>query len=172
MVKKTSKNNIVKLPRNRTVEKAVKENDAKYGKKVMENGYTMVPSILLRAQGRLGLSPTHLTILLQLMEYWWYKDNPARPSQKSLAERTGMKVRTLQRHLKVLKDGGFITIEERHHPGHNGNQPNIYHLDGLVAKLKKLEPEFTEQRKRAIAEKEALEKKNYKLLKSLQSAGG
>lgn len=169
MVKKTSKNNVIKLTPNSKASKNIKENDAKYGKKVMENGYTMVPSILLRAQGRLGLSATHLAILLQLMEYWWYKDNPARPSQKVLAARMGMKVRTLQRYLKALSDAGFIRCEQRHHADHNGNQPNIYHLDGLVAKLKKLEPEFTAQRTKAIAEKEDLEKKNYKLFKKLKS---
>ena len=134
-----------------------KENDKKFGKPVMDYGFTMVPALLPRAQRRLGLSATEFAVIIQLLDYWWYNNNPPRPSQKELASRLGMEVRSLQRHLKALEVAGYITVLRRSHPGHNGNQPNAYRLDGLVKKLKELEPEFTQERENSKRRKSNLE---------------
>ena len=42
-------------------------NADKWGVKVMEQGFCMIPSLLLRAQQRLHLSPSQLAVLLQIL---------------------------------------------------------------------------------------------------------
>lgn len=158
-------NKIVKFPKKKPND-AKKINDQKFGKEVMEPGFTMLPAILLRGQQRLGLSATKLAVLIQLMDYWWFKDNPPRPAQQTLALRLGMSVRQLQRHLKELETAGFLEMERRHHPGVGGNNPNVYHLDGLVQKLKKLAPEFNEQRESARKNRRWVEKPKKKRIGS------
>ena len=44
-----------------------RESDKKWGPKVMALGFCVVPSLLLRAQQRLGLNPTQLAVLMQLL---------------------------------------------------------------------------------------------------------
>ncbi len=42
--------------------------EAIWGKQVATHGYTAIPAILIRAQGRLGLSPLKFSIVVQLLE--------------------------------------------------------------------------------------------------------
>ena len=44
--------------------KAAKASEAKWGTAVMDLGFSIIPSLLLRAQRRLGLNPTQLAVLL------------------------------------------------------------------------------------------------------------
>jgi DNA-binding HxlR family transcriptional regulator len=56
--------------------------------------------------------------------------------------------RQIQRYLTELEDAGFIERVERY-AGHKGQQSNEYNLTGLVKKLQKLEPEFSEVKEQA-----------------------
>src|SRR4051812_6797635 len=47
---------------------ATRASERKWGKRVMDLGFCIVPSLLLRAQRRLGLSPTQLAILMHLAD--------------------------------------------------------------------------------------------------------
>ena len=52
---------------------------------------------------------------------------------------------TLKKHLKALEQAGFIEREQRvTNAGDFGS--NIYHMKGLVAKLRKLVPDFDKER--------------------------
>ena len=142
--------------------KASTNADEKWGKDVMEQGFCIVPSLLLRAQGRLGINPTQLAILLQLCEHWWQEENKPHPGKRRLADRLGIGPRQIQRHIAELEAGGLVERIERHGQD-GGKQTNIYDLSGLVAKLKEIEPDFREVEDNARKSKRAVAKRGYRL---------
>jgi DNA-binding MarR family transcriptional regulator len=112
----------------------------------------MIPSLLFRAQRRLGLNPTQLAILLQLADYWWAADNKPYPSKNALSERLGIGPRQIQRYIAEMEQAGLVTRIQRY--GDDKRKlTNHYDLSGLVERLKQLEPEFKE------VENEAKEKR-------------
>jgi predicted transcriptional regulator len=121
----------------------VKSAQDKWGNKTLDIGFCIVPSILLRAQQRLGLNPTQLVILIQLLDYWWDRKNKPFPSKRELGSRLGLGPRQVQRYLADLENAGFIQREERYISG-KGRSSNKYDLSGLVSKLNELSPEFKE----------------------------
>lgn len=117
--------------------------EQKWGKAVIGLGFSVFPSLIFRAQARLGLDPTQLVLLLHLADYWWHRGQMPYPSKAALGERMNLSPRQIQRYLTQLEDAGFIKRIERF-AGHKGQQSNEYDLTGFVSKLKKLEPEFSE----------------------------
>lgn len=118
-----------------------KKSEKKWGRKVLSLGFSMVPSLIFRAQKRLGLSPTQLAVLLQLADYWWEKERRPFPSKQTLADRLGLSARQVQRHIADLEMAGLLKRIPRR-ASHRGKLTNEYDLSGLVEKLKKLAPEF------------------------------
>lgn len=149
--------------------KAGLSSERKWGKKVIELGFCIVPSLLLRAQQRLGLNPTQLAVLLQLCDFWWDDARKPHPGVKRLAERLSLSERQVRRYIAELEQAGLVQRIERH-AAHGGKQTNIYDLAGLVKKLKDLEPEFREVADEAKAEREAVSKRGYKRPKKLVGA--
>lgn len=136
--------------------KPPRQSEEKWGADVMALGFSVLPSLLFRAQARLGLNPTQLAVLLQLADFWW---DPARkpfPKKADLAERLSLSERQVQRHVAELETAGFVQRIERTY-GRRGKISNEYDLSGLVAKLSALEPQFREvadeakKRKREVA---------------------
>lgn len=117
--------------------------EQKWGKDVMKIGFSIIPSLLLRAQQRLGLNPTQLAILMQLADYWWDEARKPYPSKQALSERLGISPRQIQRHIAEMEKAGLVERIERR-AAHQGKLSNTYDLTGLVERLKKLEPEFRE----------------------------
>ena len=132
--------------------KTAQASEKKWGKAVMKLGFTIIPSLLLRAQQRLGLNPTQLAILLQLADYWWDEERKPYPSKKALSERLGLSPRTIQRYIAELEEAGLVRRIERR-AAHKGKQSNMYDLTGLVERLKALEPEFREVQEEAKAKR-------------------
>ncbi len=141
--------------------KAGQASERKWGKKVIELGFCIVPSLLLRAQQRLGLNPTQLAVLLQLCDFWWEEARKPHPGVKRLAERLSLSERQVRRYIAELEQAGLVQRIERH-ASHGGKQTNIYDLSGLVKKLKDLEPEFREVEDDAKEERLAVSKRGYK----------
>lgn len=129
-------------------ERSERESEKKWGKAVMELGYSMIPSLIFRAQARLGLNPTQLVLMLHLADYWWHRAQMPFPSKAALAARMRLSERQIQRYLTELENAGFITRVERF-AGHKGQQSNEYNMTGLVEKLKRLEPEFRQVKEQA-----------------------
>lgn len=127
---------------------AERESEKKWGQAVMDLGYSTIPSLIFRAQARLGLSPVQLALLMHLADYWWKRAQMPFPSKATLAERMNLSPRQIQRYLTELENAEFIERVERY-AGHKGQQSNEYNLSGLVKKLKKLEPEFSEVKEQA-----------------------
>jgi DNA-binding MarR family transcriptional regulator len=121
----------------------LKTSEKKWGLAVMQQGYSIIPSLLFKAQQRLGINPTQLAIIVQLADYWWDADRKPYPSKKTLSERLGISPRQLQRHIAELEDAGLVRRIQRT-GSHRGKLSNEYDLSGLVARLAKLEPEFRE----------------------------
>jgi len=159
MENKETPKNIVQLHPS----KATKASEQKYGKEVMAIGFSIVPSLLLRAQKRLGLNPTQLTILMHLMDYWWDESRKPYPSKATLSERVNLGERQIQRHIAEMEQAGLVQRIERT-ASHKGKLSNYYDLSGLVARLKKLAPEFQEvedkvkTNRRGVAQRGGLKK--------------
>jgi hypothetical protein len=108
---------------------------------VMDRGHSIVPTILLWGQAKLGLTPDELNVLLQLISHWWYAGNDPHPSKETIAARMNKHPRTVQAYLTSLVEKGFIRRIERF-KANKGQDANGYDLGGLVAKLNALAPEF------------------------------
>lgn len=122
-----------------------KSSERKFGKPVMDLGFCIVPSLLIQAQARLGLEAQQVNILLHLMDMWWEKESKPFPTKELIAERMGVSTKTVQRHIVAMEEAGLVKRIFRTRPG-RGTTSNEYDLSGLVARLKELEPEFSEVR--------------------------
>lgn len=129
----------------------------KWGKAVIGIGFCVIPSLLLRAQARLGISPVQLAILLHIIDHWWYAELLPFPSKATIAARCSLSPRQVQRYLTELEDRGYLKRVNRF-VDHKGQQSNYYDLSGLVTQLKKLEPEFTgmEEMRKQVAKRGGL----------------
>lgn len=101
----------------------------------------MLPNLLLQAQGRLKIKPAPFNVLVQIVFHWWDADKDPYPAKETIARRMGLSARQVQRYLTELEDAGFIKRIERY-SGKKAQLANGYSLDGLVEKLKEIEPEF------------------------------
>jgi len=112
----------------------------KWGKAVISTGYTVLPTIVLRYQQRLGLKPLEINILLHLLSYWWQKDNLPHPGKSSLALAVGVVPSTVRRCLKRLENAGYIQRIPRH-TSRLGSRTNEYDFSGLIKALEPLAAE-------------------------------
>jgi predicted transcriptional regulator len=122
--------------------------EKKWGKQVIKVGFNIVPSLLFRAQKRLGLTSQQLVVLLHLTDFWWEYGRSPWPSVNTLAERMGLKRRQVQRIMTELEKAGLVERIGRT-AKHKGKLSNAYDLSGLVSRLKELAPEFLEADKKA-----------------------
>jgi len=137
--------------------KARRASERKWGKPVMDLGFCIFPSLLLRAQKRLGISPAQLAVLMHLADYWWDVDRKPFPTKNTLGERMGISGRQAQRYIAELEAAGLVKRIERKAP-HRGRLSNEYDLTGLVERLKGLEPEFRAVEEEAKAKRRAVSK--------------
>jgi Helix-turn-helix domain len=115
--------------------------------------------------GRLGLSPLKFSIVVQLLEYW---RDPARrpfPSKRDLADRIGITEKAIQMNMKALEDAGLIRRELRKTTLGDWDT-NVYHFDGLLERLRGIEPDFAKERTAKAAWRDA--RRNAELLPSMR----
>lgn len=127
----------------------------KWGSKVIALGFCMLPSLLLRAQRRLGLNPTQLAVLIQLADFWWDAGRKPFPKKADLALRLNLSERQVQRYIAELEEAGFVRRIERR-ASHRGKISNEYDLQGLVDKLAAIEPDFSDAAEEARAKRQAV----------------
>ncbi|MCF6275838.1 MAG: helix-turn-helix domain-containing protein [Robiginitomaculum sp.] len=163
MSEENKKSNVVKL----SPTKAGKASERKWGKPVMDLGFSIIPSLLFKGQRRLGLSPTQLAVLVQLLDFYWDAGRYPHPTKEKLAGRLNISPRQLQRIMVQLEEGGFLRRIERHHAGNGGKLGNIYNLSGLEKKLKGLEPDFTKVKADASKARKEVARPAQRLLKNL-----
>ena len=127
----------------------------KWSPNILKAGWVMVPSILLEKQHALGMGPSELNVLLQILRYWWVAESLPYPSKKSIASAIGCSSRTVQRAIGKLKGLG-LDVEERKKPNKT-NLTNRYSVKTLVKTLEPYAIEAIEQR--AKQKKERKERK-------------
>jgi DNA-binding MarR family transcriptional regulator len=113
----------------------------KYTPAVVALGYTVLPSLLLKAQAKLKLTPVQLNVLLHIVEPWWDADRLPWIAKDTIAQRMRKSPRSVQRAISQLEKAGHVKRIERFY-GRKQQTANGYALDGLVQKLVALEPEF------------------------------
>jgi DNA-binding MarR family transcriptional regulator len=128
-------------------EMRVSSHERIWGKLVLSHGYTAVPSILIQAQRRLGVTPLQFNIIAQLLDYWRNPERAPFPSKADLATRIGVKPKTIQANIRALEKAGLVEREMRRAAAGDWNS-NVYHLAKLVERVQKLEPEFAQAREK------------------------
>jgi hypothetical protein len=63
----TPADNVIAMPVKKSVGRRAED---KWSPQALKFGYTALPNLLLRAQGKLGITPTQLNVLAQLAEHW------------------------------------------------------------------------------------------------------
>ncbi len=127
-----------------------------WGKAVYKHGYAGIPSILIQAQQRLGINSMQMNIIVQLLDYFYEPSRKPFPTKRELATRIGVTEKTIQINIRALEKAELIQREMRKTAAGDWNS-NIYHLDGLIAKVQALEPEFAEEKRKRKEAKAALE---------------
>jgi predicted transcriptional regulator len=121
--------------------------EQKWTPKLMEVGWTVIPSIILEKQHAFELRPVDVNVLMQLLKYWWFSDNPPRPSKRAIAESMNVCESTVQRSIARMEEKGLIRREKRISKRY-GQQPNYYHFDGLINRAKPFAEEALQEKKR------------------------
>lgn len=117
------------------VKASEQESRKKWGNELIEAGYTIFPSTLLRRQSALGLDPIHVNILMLMFTYWWTADNLPYPSKNTMAEAIGVDPSTVRRRIKQLEELKFIKRIERR-KANDRSDTNQYSFKGLIKALK------------------------------------
>ena len=95
----------------------------------VDAGFVAVPNALVRAQDKLGLSPTDLVVLLNILMHWWHRDRRPTPRSTAIAKRSGIGHRTVQRSLRRLEKLGLLQRIR------TAKDKTEYNLDGLRDQL-------------------------------------
>ena len=125
-------------------------------------GFCILPSLLIKAQARLGLNPTQFAVIIQLADMWWQPGSNPWPKKETIAARMKLSPRQFQRKIEELETFGYVKRIARIKGG-RGQTSNEYDMSGLVKRLRELAPEF----EKAKAEKLKVEKPGAKIGKSL-----
>lgn len=152
-----------------TAAEALRVNEKKWTKLLMDAGWTCVPSVIIERQQALGLDPIDINILMHLAAHWWTDDNRPYPSKVTIAEALDVTPRTVQRRIAAMEAARFIRREERRIPG-KGSKTNRYHLDGLIKAAQPFAQEKLEERAaREEAKKQAVSRKGKPRLRVVQT---
>lgn len=129
------------------IQEQFSQNEKKWSPTLMKAGWTVLPSVILDRQQALGLDALDINILLHLAKYWWYSDNPPRPSKQAIAECIGVDKSTVRRRIARMEKDGLITRQARYDKKY-GQQSNSYLFNGLIESVTPFAKEFIDARKR------------------------
>lgn len=103
-------------------------------------GFVAFPVALMKHQHALGLDAGAMVVALNILAAWWYRDRLPFLSTHTLAKRTGVSTRTVQRHLEELERLELIR-RVRNAPAESDRDVKVTKFDpsGLVEQLKGLE---------------------------------
>ncbi len=135
--------------------------ERRWTKPVLEPGFTLIPSALLRAQGRLHIGPIELNVLMQMIDHWWENEDMPFPAKKRMAERIGVSEKTIQRAVTRLVEEGLIRRTPRHNR-HGGQTSNLYDLTPLVEKLAPIAADMVKAREEAKAARRSPERPGHR----------
>jgi hypothetical protein len=127
---------------------------SKWGKDLVEAGWTALPNVIFKNQNELGLKPLDVLILLHLASYWRTASEPPRPAKGTIAACINVDPRTVQRSIKKMEDLNYLRRIVRKGT-ENSNLPNEYDLTGLIraTKVNELARDEIDYRKAQALEK-------------------
>lgn len=119
-------------------QQAITQRQAMWGSG-LSSGFVSVPTLLVTRQAELGLNPQEIVVLLNLIAAWWTEDNLPYPKTSTIAQRSGLSVRAVQRHIKDLETKRLISrMRNQVLPGDARLTVTRYDLAGLVTRLQEL----------------------------------
>lgn len=128
---------------------------SKWGEEVAGRGFTQIPNYLLYINMFVHedhqLSPTEMLILIHLIATWWNKDEMPFPSMKTLAERSGISERQVQRAIKALEEKGYLKKMKKKLKTVIAS--NVYDLTPTVKILEEVAEHFVNEHPRNIKNK-------------------
>jgi hypothetical protein len=114
----------------------------KWGLDIAKSGFTILPNHLVAYNQFVPteeqLSPTAFLIICQILLHWWGGSDMPFPSKATLARRSGLSPRQVQRALGELESKGIIQRVARFGSNNKGRLSNRYDLEPLVRKLSKI----------------------------------
>lgn len=148
-----------------------KINEEKWGKELINAGYTVLPSIILERQKALGLDAMDINIIPHLVRHWWTAENLPYPSKRTIAECMRIDPSTVRKRIQKLEAASYIKRTERV-GGSGERQTNAYDLSGLIEAAKPFAQESLQDRQQKKAESAARRKRNRpKLAMNKEGAG-
>ena len=137
---------------------------SKWGHLVAERGFAQIPNYLLQinmfVHEDLKISPTEMVVLFQLIGSWWKKDEMPFPSMRTLADRSGISERQVQRAINSLEEKGYLKRTKAKIK--NVIASNIYDLKPMLEILQTVAEHYVNKYPRNI--KAPLSKKEIKRL--------
>ncbi len=130
----------------------VKVNEKKWGRPAVENGWTLLPNILLEKQAVLGISPTEMNVLLHILKHWWQAESLPFPEMNTIAKAMNVSRSTVQRSIRNMENAGLVQRIQRK-SANGGNTSNMYDFSGLVKHLEPYAAEELKLKRAAKAEK-------------------
>jgi hypothetical protein len=113
---------------------------------IARRGVTAVPTLLVRYQGRLGLTSNEVVFLLHVLSHRWSDDHWPWLAVSTVADAAGVHTEVARRWKASLLAKRFISCKPRIVPG-IGRRADEYDLSGLFAALEALALEEETQKK-------------------------
>lgn len=112
----------------------------RWGEEVINCGYAVVPTLLLRHQGNLNLTSTDLVIIANLIGEWYFREDDRLPfiPKKSLERNIGCSETTLRNCFKRLEKLGLLRRIVTTNNKTGGQGANQYDLSGLITRLQEI----------------------------------
>lgn len=124
----------------------------------LNEGFLMIPRVMLKKQYALGLDSHELVVLLNLLSSWWSDNEAPYPSTQSIAARMNVSLSTVQRALRKLEKEGFIA-RQRNVLGRGRAQNKLvtrYEMSGTPPKVLEMRFATPPERKEKAARSEYL----------------
>ena len=85
---------------------------ARWGDELLDDGFTVLPNLILRYYAKLGMSPAEMMLVVHIVQFQWTEQNPY-PSLPGVAERMGLSRRQVNNYVSSLKRKGFLRVIQR-----------------------------------------------------------
>lgn len=126
--------------------------NSKWGSAVAQRGFAQIPNYLMHinlvVHDDVKVSPAEMIVLLQIVATWWKRDEMPFPSMSTLALRSGISERQVQRAINSLEAKGYLKRTKTKLKGIIAS--NTYDLAPLVSMLNIVAESFPSMHPRVI----------------------
>jgi predicted transcriptional regulator len=97
-----------------------------------------------------------MNIIVQLLDYWVDPGRRPFPGKEDIAKRIGVTGKTIQINMRALERAGLVRREIRR-ADEGDFKSNVYHLDGLIQRVKHMVEDFAKEKALRAAAKRGAE---------------